>query len=166
MKIRVITPQDDLWALTDLLHRAYAPLAARGLRFTATHQTTEVTTERLFKGHPLAAEIDGRIVGTITIYPPKPKHRTATYRDPHTHGFGQFAVEPALSGQGIGRRLHQAALEHALSQGARFMALDTAEPATDLIATYERWGYTIVERVQWGDTNYPSVLMRRALGPA
>ena len=109
---------------------------------------------------------DGRIVGTITIYPPKPKHRTATYRDPHTHGFGQFAVEPALSGQGIGRRLHQAALEHALSQGARFMALDTAEPATDLIATYERWGYTIVERVQWGDTNYPSVLMRRALGPA
>lgn len=46
------------------------------------------------------------------------------------------------------------------------MALDTAAPATDLIATYERRGYAIVERVQWGDTDYPSVLMRRALGPA
>ena len=26
--------------------------------------------------------------------------------------------------------------------------------------------HRVVERVQWGDTNYPSVLMRRALGPA
>lgn len=166
MKIRVITPDDDLVALTELLHRAYAPLGARGLRYVATHQTPDVTAKRLFTGHPLAAELDGRIIGTITVHPPNVESRALTYRDPHTLNFGQFAVEPSFGGRGIGRRLHQAALEHAVAQGARFMALDTAEPATDLIATYGRWGYAIVERVQWRSTNYPSVVMRRPLAPA
>lgn len=163
MTIRVITPDDDLVALTGLLHRAYAPLGARGLRYVATYQSPEVTAERLFTGHPLAAEIDGKIIGTITVHPPNAKSRAVTYRDPTTLNFGQFAVEPAFAGQGIGRRLHQAALAHAVTRGARFMALDTAEPATDLIATYGRWGYAIVERVQWSSTNYPSVVMRRPL---
>ncbi len=163
MQVRLITPQDDIVALTAMLHRAYAPLAAQGLHYVATHQTPEITAERLFKGHPLAAERDGKIIGTITIYPPTPESRGATYRDPHTCNFGPFAVEPACSGQGIGRRLHEAGLAHALAQGARFMALDTAEPAADLIATYQRWGYAFVERVQWRSTNYPSVLMRRSL---
>lgn len=135
MKIRVITPQDDLVALTELLHRAYAPLGARGLRYVATHQTPEVTAERLFTGHPLAAELDGKIIGTLTVHPPNAESRSVTYRDPLTFNFGQFAVEPAFGGQGIGRRLHQAALDHVAGLGARFMALDTAEPATDLIAT-------------------------------
>jgi GNAT superfamily N-acetyltransferase len=161
--IRPITPQDDIVALTGLLHRAYAPLAARGLYFTATHQPPAETAQRLFKGHPLAAEVDGLIVGTITVYRPNISSKVATYRDPHTYMFGQFGVEPAHGGHGIGRALHQAGLDHALRHGARFMSLDTAEPATDLIATYTRWGYSIVERTQWKDVNYPSVIMRRPL---
>lgn len=166
MKIRPITPADDIVALTAMLHRAYAPLAARGLRFLATHQSPEVTAQRLSTGHPLAAELDGRFVGTIRICPPRTDSEIATYRDPHTYMFGQFGVEPAYGGRGVGRALHEAGLVHALSQGARFMSLDTAEPATDLIATYERWGYSIVERTQWKDVNYPSVIMRRCLRDA
>ena len=53
---------------------------------------------------------------------------------------------------------------HAIGRGARFMSLDTAEPATELIATYTRWGYAIVERTQWKEVNYPSVIMRRSQG--
>jgi GNAT superfamily N-acetyltransferase len=165
MQVRVITPQDDIVALTAILHRAYAPLAARGLRYMATHQSPADTHRRLFKGHPLAAEKAGQIIGTITIYPPQPRASVATYRDPHTFSFGQFAVDPVFAGQGIGRILHQAAVDYALGQGARFLSLDTAAPATDLIATYARWGYAIVEHTHWGDTNYESVLMRRTLRP-
>jgi GNAT superfamily N-acetyltransferase len=146
-----------------MLHRAYAPLAARGLRYTATHQTPEVTADRLFKGHPLAAEWNGRIVGTITVYPPNPKASVAVYREPHTYIFGQFAVDPDFKGNGIGRALHQAAIDYAVGQNAQFMSLDTAAPAVELIATYRRWGYEVVERTHWRDTNYESVLMRRRI---
>ena len=35
--LRQIDASDDWEALTDLLHRAYGPLAARGMRFYASH---------------------------------------------------------------------------------------------------------------------------------
>lgn len=160
MKIRVITPEDDLVAITDMLHRAYAPLAARGLNYTATYQTPEVTATRLFRGHPIAAECDGRITGTLTVYSPDPQSSAAVYREPHTYSFGQFAVDPAFEGRGIGRTLHRAAVDHALIKGAWFLSLDTAAPAHDLIDTYTRWGYTVVERATWPGKSYESVLMR------
>jgi GNAT superfamily N-acetyltransferase len=163
MNIRVLTPADDLVAITEMLHRAYAPLAARGLNYTATYQTPEVTAQRLFRGHPLAAECDGRITGTLTVYPPDPQSDAAVYREAHTYSLGQFGVDPAFKGQGIGRTLHQAAVEYALSKGARFLSLDTAAPAHDLIDTYTRWGYTIVERTSWPGKSYESVLMRLCL---
>lgn len=163
MKIRVLAPDDDIVALTDMLHRAYAPLAARGLRYNATHQSPEVTVRRLSRGHALVAESDGRVVGTISVYPPDPSSQVAVYRDPHTYSFGQFAVDPEFKGRGIGRALHAAAVDHALSQGAHFLSLDTAAPAAELIATYERWGYVVVERTSWKSTNYESVLMRCSL---
>ncbi len=160
MKIRVLAPDDDIVAPTDMLHRAYAPLAARGLRYNATHQSPEVTARRLSRGHSVMAECDGRVVGTISVYPPDPAAKVPLYREPHTYSFGQFAVDPAYKGRGIGRALHAAAVDHALSQGAHFLSLDTAAPAAELIATYERWGYVVVERTSWASTNYESVIMR------
>ena len=163
MNIRVFTPEDDGVALTKRLQRAYAPRAARGLRYNATHQTPEVTTRRLFRGHPLVAEVDGAVVGTITVYGPEPESKVALYRDQHTYHFGQFGVEPGTKGRGIGRALHGAAIDYALAQGGRFMGLDTAAPAGDLIAMYLRWGYVVVDRTSWESTNYESVIMCRAL---
>lgn len=163
MRIRMLMPKDDVVALTGLLHRAYAPLAARGLRFVATHQSPEVTAQRFSEGYPLVVELEGCVVGTVTIYPPSSNASVAAYRDPHTYSFGQFAIEPAFKGCGIGRALHRAVLGYGSLQGAHFMSLDTAASATDLIAMYERWGYSIVDRVQWETTNYESVVMRRAI---
>jgi hypothetical protein len=58
--------------------------------------------------------------------------------------------------------LHQAALDHALAQGGKIMALDTAAPALDLIEMYQRWGYQVVGSSDWRPkTNYLSVLMSR-----
>ncbi len=163
MKIRVLTPADDLAAITEMLHRAYAPLAARGLNYTSSYQSAEVTSKRLFTGHPLGAENDGRITGTLTVYPPDPQSSVAVFREPHTYSIGQFAVDPDLQGQGIGRALHNAAVDHAIRQGAIFLSLDTAAAAEELVATYARWGYMIVERTTWRGKSYESVVMRRSV---
>lgn len=160
MNIRVLNPTDDVAAVTDMLHRVYAPLAARGLNYTASYQSPEVTAQRLCTGYPIVAECDGSIVGTLTVYRPDSNSSFALYREPHTYSFGQFAVDPRFKGRGIGRALHRAAIDYAISQGALFLCLDTAAPAEDLVATYARWGYTIVERTTWRDKSYESVLMR------
>ncbi|MGC4017203.1 MAG: GNAT family N-acetyltransferase [Luteolibacter sp.] len=151
---------DNVEELTTLLHRAYASLAAKGLRYTATYQTPEVTLRRLTTGHPLVAEIGGRIVGTLTIYHSKPQSEVALYRDPEAFCIGQFGVDPEFQGLGIGKQLHELAVDYTRRHGKRYLALDTAIPAEELIATYQRWGYVIVEHIQFPSPNYESVIMR------
>lgn len=77
---------------------------------------------------------------------------------------GQLAVLPAWKGRGLGRALHDAAIEVARRNGARTVALDTAATAKTLISLYERWGYRVVGSADWRPhTNYDSVLMLRDL---
>lgn len=175
-RIRRLEPGDSLEDLTSLLHRAYAPLAERGLRYLATHQDVETTRRRTESGDCFVAlDPDDQIVGTIVVVPPNRglDHGNtsgapgpATYREPGVAVFGQYGVEPAWKGRGLGRALLQHAEEHARSLGARAIACDTAEPANELIAMYRRWGYEIVERFDWEVTNYESVILRKPLEPA
>jgi GNAT superfamily N-acetyltransferase len=162
-QIRPCRLPDDLEVLTAMLHRAYAELGARGWRYSATHQTPEVTERRVRAGQCFIAEVDGALAGTITVKRPNPQSTAATYREEATFMFGQFGVDPAFRGQGIGRALHTHAVRFAEANGATAMALDTAVPAVHLIALYAKWGYREVERCQWGDTNYESVIMKKDL---
>lgn len=164
--IRALTAADDLVALTDLLHRAYRPLAEGGLRYLATHQDVDMTRRRCAAGDTFVAEREGRVVGTITLAyfdPARPKGM-AFYDRPDVAHFMQFAVEPALQRQGIGSALLDAVETRAAARGMREIALDTAEPATDLITRYERRGYRFVDHVQWEVTNYRSVMMSKGFG--
>lgn len=163
-KIRALSPSDSLEQLTDLIHRAYAPHLAHGLRFVGTHQTVQVTAERIASGHAFVATAHDELIGTVTVRPPQPQSSAPLYRDPLTWSFSQLAVAPELKGRGLGRALHDAAVQFALQSGAQTMMLDTAAPAKGLIARYESWGYRIVGRADWRPkTNYESVLMSRAL---
>jgi ribosomal protein S18 acetylase RimI-like enzyme len=163
MIIREFKPEDDVMELTDMLHRAYAPLAARGLRYNATHQSAEVTRRRLLRGYPFVALLGKQLVGTITAYGPDMDSLALTYRNPNTFHFGQFGVDPEFKGRGIGRSLHRTMIDFAVKRGAKAIALDTAASAIDLIALYERWGYAVVERARWDSVNYESVVMLRSL---
>ncbi len=49
--------------------------------------------------------------------------------------------------------------------GARLIAIDTSEHATDLITLYSKRGYKIVDSVSWPETNYRSVILAKALWP-
>ena len=164
--VRRLSVDDDLGAITELLHSAYARRAADGLRYWATHQNIGDTAKRFSQGVGFVAEVKGRIVGTITVHPPRQNSEVPLYRNTNVWSLSQFGVSPELQGRGIGRQLHDAAIAYAIQHGGEVAALDTAAPANDLIEKYQRWGYRIVGEYDWRPlTNYPSVLMSKRIGP-
>jgi GNAT superfamily N-acetyltransferase len=154
---------DSYEELTVLLHRAYAELAAMGLRFHATHQGPDVTKKRAERGECWVAELDRRIVGTVTFYPKERTGGSPWYDRSEVSSTGQLGVDPELRGRGIGARLIDLVEGRARATGAAEIALDTSESAKHLIALYERRGYRHIEHAQWEVTNYRSVILSKTL---
>lgn len=162
--IRPVTASDDLERLTALIHAAYAPHASLGLRYWGIHQSVEDTAKRFASGTGLVMVEGDDYVGTATLRPPQPESTVALYRDPTVWSLCQFCISPQAKGRGYGKQLHAYASEFARRAGAQVLALDTAQPATALIAMYESWGYQVVGECDWRPlTNYTSVLMARSL---
>lgn len=164
--IRSLAARDSLEALTQLLHRAYAPQAEQGRNYPAATQSVAQTQQRLAEGQCFVAERQGRIVGTVTVCGPH-ELRTASsgagmpaFRDRDTAHFHQLAVAPEFQRQGVGRRLVAACEQWARQHGYRRLALDTAEPAT---ALYRSLGYVDVARVQHEGRSFRSVVMEKPL---
>lgn len=155
----------DAAQVTELLHRAYAALAMRGMRYLASHQDIATTIDRATAedAYSRVAEIDGRIVGTISLKPPWVPG-PGYYARPDVAVLGQFAVAFELQRARIGTALAEVAEAKARELGASFLALDTSEHAVELIATYARHGFETVGEEQWDVTNYRSVIMSKQLG--
>src|ERR1041384_3316074 len=146
---------DDLVALTELLHRAYAVLKDQGLNFVATWQTPEITRDRMWGSAPFVMEVEGRIVGTATLSYP-------VIQDPEDPPYftrsgvallSQFGIEPEFRGKGLGSKFIRFALDWCRQAGARELALDTADQAVDLLAMYRHWGFQEVGRHRWPTAN-------------
>jgi GNAT superfamily N-acetyltransferase len=164
LRIRRLQLHDDMVALTELIHRSYAPLAAKGMRYWGSHQSVADTIDRCAKGETWLAERDGQVVGTITLHPAHATAGCPTYNDPHTGKFQQFCVDPTCQGQGIGGRLMDHIEQRAVELGLKRLALDTSEHAAGLIRHYARLGYTIVDRIDYRPTvNYRSVVLAKVL---
>ncbi|MCR9071196.1 MAG: GNAT family N-acetyltransferase [Alphaproteobacteria bacterium] len=162
--IRRRTDGDSYERMTEILHAAYARLAAMNLRYKAVDQPASVTQERAESGECFVAEIDGRLVGTVTLYPAGlPAVACDWYRRGDVAILSQFAVDPSLQARGIGRRMIAALEDRARAVGASEIALDTAEPATHLVDWYTRLGFRFIEYVQWGHTNYRTVILSKSL---
>jgi predicted N-acetyltransferase YhbS len=163
--IRRLEPSDSVEDLTALLHRAYAALGAQGWNYTAVDQTIEGTRKRLAEGTCLVAlDGDGRMIGTIMYNPPSVSYAGSPWLcRPDVAHLGQFGVEPSLQRAGIGARLMAAVEDMARADGAREIALDTAEPAVHLVEWYVRCGYRFIEHAQWRGKRYRSVVMSKAL---
>ncbi|HYG41844.1 MAG TPA: GNAT family N-acetyltransferase [Bordetella sp.] len=161
VEIRLVSAQDSLDDLTLLLHRAYARLAAMGLRYVATHQSAAVTQRRIAQGECYVAQAGGKLIGTIIFRPAEGTKGSAWLDRADVASLGQFAVEPEWQSLGLGRRLMALAEARAVQTGAAEIALDTAEPAAHLIEWYARRGYRFIEYAQWQSVNYRSVIMSR-----
>jgi len=153
----------DVAALTDLLHRAYRPLAEQGMRYVASYQTEDVTWRRLGRGLGYVALLGETLAGTVTLYPTTVFRECAWYQRPDVWYFGQYAVDPTYQGRGVGGALMDFVEQAARDGGAFHLALDTSEHATALLATYARRGYRQVETVQWPVTNYRSLVLSKPL---
>ncbi len=163
--IRPIEPQDSYERMTEILHAAYARLAAMNLRYKAVDQPVSVTRERAEAGECYVADLDGRMIGTITLYPPEVLDVPSPwYRRKDVAVLSQFGVDPTHQAHGIGRRMVAALEDRARALGASEIALDTAEPATHLVEWYTRLGYRFVEHAQWGHTNYRTLILSKRLG--
>jgi ribosomal protein S18 acetylase RimI-like enzyme len=163
---RLVRPEDDVEAITRMLHAAYRPLADRGMRYYASFQDAAVTRERMGRGETIVALAGGLVVGTVTLRPHSPESPAAHYADPGVFSFGQFAVDPGSQRRGIGSRLLALVEQRARDMGAMAIALDTSEHAEQLIRWYESCGYSFVEYVQWDldIVNYRSVILSKDLG--
>lgn len=155
---------DSLNELTTLLHRSYGSLAQMGLRFLATYQDEATTLERISEGECYVALVEDRLVGTVVFRSAAKTSGSPWFDRQDVSSFGQFAVEPEFQGGGIGSALLDLVEQRARDTGAKEIALDTAEPAEHLIQMYASKGYRFIEHVQWGVTNYRSVVMSKALG--
>jgi GNAT superfamily N-acetyltransferase len=166
-EIRLLSETDSIDELTALLPRAYAPLGARGLRYTAVSQDAATTRERASKGECYVLADGPTMLGTIVIVPPLARwSHCAWYDRPGVSVVTQFGIEPSLQRRGLGSRLMDFVEQRAADLGASEIALDTAEPATHLIALYEARGYRCIGHEQWKHTNYRSVILSKTLGPA
>jgi ribosomal protein S18 acetylase RimI-like enzyme len=66
----------------------------------------------------------------------------------------ELYVVPARRGQGLGRALMEAAMDHARQRGAGYMDLGTAETDTAARALYEKLGFDNHEGKPDGPVNY------------
>jgi GNAT superfamily N-acetyltransferase len=163
VSIGLWSEEGEVPEITRLLHQAYAPLAAMGFRYLASHQDDAMTRKRLRFGQAFIAREGGRIVGTIALFPPGAASLCSWYARPGVMRFGQFGVLPECQGAGVGALLLEAAEARAAEIGATELACDTAEGASRLIEMYGRRGYRPVGDADWEVTNYRSVILSKRL---
>ncbi len=164
--IRPWNTEDSFDELTTLLHLAYAPLGAMGLNYTAVDQGPKVTAERIAGCMCYVAEQDGKLVGTATVRGPYESSDCEYYTKPEVAIVNQVAVLPSFQSQGIARALLATCSSWARQHGYTKLALDTAIPATHLVALYRKLGYTEVSQVQWSGKHYRSAVLSRHLSDA
>lgn len=169
--IRLLNSSDSIKDLTELLHRAYKPLAEAGMLYLASHQDETVTINRISKGECYVAviqedKVDGikeRIVGTVVFVPQWVADDSNYYKQAQVAWFQQFAVELEFQQQGIGSLLLDTVEMRARELGAAEIALDTSENASALITYYKKRGYKIAAKENWDITNYHSVIMSKTI---
>src|SRR3546814_18736569 len=87
-----------------MLHRAYARLAAMGLRYVASHQSEAITRQRIGQGECYVAAINNTIIATITFKPAEKTQGSAWLERPEVASLAQFAVDPQWQSVGLGAR--------------------------------------------------------------
>ncbi|WP_395242549.1 GNAT family N-acetyltransferase [Agromyces sp. MMS24-K17] len=131
---------DESPAVADLTERAFAAGAYGHLAVSPERRAfVRDVAGRDASGTVLVAEVDGRLVGTVSLVRAgTPQARLATGDEAELR---LLAVEPAVQGAGLGRRLALAAQEEAHAWGARAVVLDTGSRNTAAQRLYERLGY-------------------------
>lgn len=165
MEFRLLSSDDSIEELTQLLHRSYKVLADIGLKYVAATQDQSITLNRVRHAYKCYIGMyKNKIVSTISLYSPSPSDKSSWYSKDFVAKIGQFAVAPELQKYGIGSKMMDIVEEEGRRiENVRELALDTAETAHHLIDFYKKREYRYIETIQWDVTNYKSVVLSKAL---
>jgi len=120
----------DTDAIADLINRAF--LVERF--FVDGDRTSPAEISRLLEtGTFLLAETDGRLVACVYV----------ELRGERGY-FGMLSVDPSQQGQGLGRRLVDAAEDRCRRRGCRVMEIHVVDLRRELPPLYRRLGYVEV----------------------
>lgn len=152
-----LAQDSDVPRIRHLVNSAYKELADMGLNYTATYQDEQVTRERISKGRAFLLEKEGLLIGTVLL------KKENWFTGKNSAYVSQLAVTPALKSQGLGSLLMDACEELARREGFDSIQLDTAKPASHLVAWYTKRGYKIVGETHWEGKTYESWIFEKTL---
>ena len=133
---------------------------------SAYADTLARTAERAAESEVLVAEVEGRVVGTITVTPPGSAYAPLAQADELE--FRMLAVDASARGTGVGKALVDHVLERAHRDGYRAVAISTMTEMVDARRLYERLGFVHVPERDWEPSvgDRLTVLVRSLVSPA
>lgn len=155
--------RDSYEQLTAMLHAAFARLGAMGLNCTCVGQSEAVTRERVSAGECFVAEVEGRVIATMTLYGRDDLSACEHYRDTRVATLRQLAVDPEWQSIGIGQMLLRYAEQWAAAHGYDELALDTPYRARHLVKFYRKQGFRFVRIMRFAGKVYDSAILSKAL---
>lgn len=140
--LREAVPKDDE-AIGELLVEAFVSNYARKMPEVVVTDHRKAELRDLASKHGVAkvwvAELDGEIVGTVTMWPPGAPKSEAWL--PNTGDLRQLAVSSELKGSGLSKRLLDLAETWARGQRYAGVCLHVRRGAVGVRAIYEKRGY-------------------------
>ena len=134
------TDTDAVRALTLAAYEEYAtvmsPSAWAGLQ-GAVHAALD-STEQM---HRVVAEHDGRLVGSVLLYPPTSDAYGSGGPKVSWHELRLLAVAAEARGLGVGRLLVEECIQRARTDGAKAIGLHTSQSMGEAIRLYARAGF-------------------------
>ncbi len=149
--VRDSVPADDA-QLGELLIRAFVDTYARKMPEVQVSdrrkaELRDVGSKRV-GGRVWVAELDGKIVGTVSVWDPGAKGSEAWI--PGSADLRQLVVEPSLHGQGIAGKILDVVEAEVWNSGVTSISLHVRRGADGLHRFYEKRGYV---RTPEGDLN-------------
>lgn len=139
----IVRPADpgELGAVVEVLRAANTQFAAvlPSALYAAYLANVLDIHSRLAVSELLVAELDGRLAGTITIYPDASDEGWDW--PAHWAGFRAIAVAPEARGRGIGRHLAEAAIARVRELDKAAVCLHTAHFMRAAVPLYESLGF-------------------------
>ena len=143
LRIRNARPSDRkaIEAITLAAYQQYAALMPE--LWESYRQNILATLDAAQPDAQIVAEEDGRIVGSVLLYPAgtvfaRPGGGSATLVSPEVR---LLAVDPEARGKGVGAALMQACVARARESGTSSLTLHTTEIMQAAMRLYERMGF-------------------------
>ncbi len=140
--LREAVPKDDE-AIGELLVEAFVTNYARKMPEVVVTETRKAELRDIASKHGVAkvwvAEVDGAIVGTVTMWPPGAPKSEAWI--PNTADLRQLAVAAEMQGSGISKQLLDLAETWARGQRYAGVCLHVRRGAVGVRGVYEKRGY-------------------------